>query len=65
MVKPISSAVLLALMAPNGMCQMPRECFYVMDMHGIEFDEDEDLLHMSDLPRLMAKMQPDMRLNTL
>ena len=56
-----------ATIAPLAMCQMPRECFYVMDVWGPEqaFKDDEDVLGISDLPLLMDKMTPDMRLNSI
>ena len=58
-----------ATIAPLALCQMPRECFYVMDVWGLspeEAGEDEDdVLGISDLPLLMDKMTPDMRLNSI
>ena len=38
-----------------------------MDMWGLEqaFEDDEDVLGISDLPLLMDKMTPDMRLNSI
>ena len=42
--------------------QLPRECFYVTDLHGPQ-DSDSELL--SDLPTLMAMYKPGMQLNSI
>ena len=48
------------------MCQMPRECFFVMEMHGIGWqEEDEDTLLTSDLPKLMSFATPDTRIQSV
>ena len=39
--------------------QLPRECFYVTELHGVESSSAELL---SDLPTLMSMYKPGMRL---
>ena len=50
------------LVAAVAMAQLPRECFYVTEIHGPTF-EGTDLL--SDLPALTSMYKPGMRLQTV
>ena len=43
--------------------QLPRECFFVTEMHGYNDDDFTDLL--SDLPTLMSMYKPGMRLKSI
>jgi len=47
----------------NAMAQLPRECFFVTEMHG-PAKADESFL-MSDLPKLMASYKPGMKLESV
>ena len=42
--------------------QLPRECFYVTELHGIESSSAGSNQLLSDLPTLMTKYKPGMRL---
>ena len=50
------------LVAAVAMAQLPRECFYVTEIHGKAF-EGTDLL--SDLPALTSMYKPGMKLQTV
>ena len=54
--------VAAASIISQAMAQLPRECFYVTEMHGRD-QGDADLL--SDLPTLMAMYKPGMKLNSI
>ena len=50
------------LLAVAVMGQLPRECFFVTEMHGPSF-EGTDLL--SDLPALTSMYKPGMKMQTV
>ena len=53
-----------AMIASTALAQMPKECFFVTDMQGVELKaEYDDSELLSDLPKLMAYFQPGMRLS--
>ena len=50
------------LLAAVAMGQMPRECFYVTEMHGPQMN-GTDLI--SDLPALTSMFKPGMKMQTI
>ena len=58
------SAVLLtaANLVSYTVAQLPRECFFVEDLHGIKSD---DSLLLSNLPSLMSMYKPGMQVSTV
>jgi hypothetical protein len=54
--------VATAVLSLTVRAQLPRECFYVTQLHGYENDWS-DLL--SDLPTLMTMYKPGMRLKSI
>ena len=61
------SAKLIAVLAVLGSslvnAQLPRECFYATELHGMQ-SPDSDLL-LSNLPTLMSMYKPGMRLASI
>ena len=58
--KAFGAALLAAALPGIALAQLPRECFYVEDLHGPEI-EDSSLL--SNLVSLMAMYKPGMRVS--
>ena len=57
-----SVALLAATLPSLSLAQLPRECFYVTDLHGTQSD---DSMLLSNLPMLMAMYEPGMRMNSV
>ena len=51
-----------ASMASLTRAQLPRECFYVTEIHG---PQESDAKLLSNLPTLMAMYKPGMRLQSI
>ena len=59
--KAFTAALLAAALPGFALAQLPRECFYVEDLHGPENIPDDNLL--SNLVALMAMYKPGMRVS--
>lgn len=56
LVSAVAAAICAAGLSKYANAQLPRECFFMTEMHGLS--DEGDL--MSDLPTLMAMYKPGM-----
>ena len=59
----VRSIVAASLAATMAVAQLPRECFYVMEMQ--EGVKEKEAMLLSNLPTLMAMFNPEMRLKSI
>jgi len=50
-----------ATLSLQALAQLPRECFFATELHGIS-SQDEDAVLLSDLPLLMENYEHGQRL---
>ena len=56
----------MALITGSAVAQLPKECFFVTKMHGLDQGEmGVDIMLTSDLPWLMKNYQPGMEIEKI
>lgn len=58
-----SISFISALVLSVAVAQMPKECFFVNELHGNFQEVNSEAKLLSDLPKLMASFKPGMRLD--